>query len=99
MKCLYCGNLSSKTDYRGNCISCGAPLNSQILDDITTDYTFPNYIKTIEEKESTEYFNENLFKNSDKAESYFKEHVIEPLKNYLEFTKDFTVDQIYNEQE
>ncbi|MFZ2992627.1 MAG: hypothetical protein WA061_02820 [Microgenomates group bacterium] len=27
-KCPYCGNTSKKTDYRGNCISCGGSLNN-----------------------------------------------------------------------
>lgn len=99
MECLYCGNLSGKTDYRGNCISCGAPLNLEILDETTIDDAFFNYIKIIEEKEPIEYFDKNLFKHVDNMESYFKEYVAKPLKKYFEFTKELTVDQIYNEWE
>ena len=28
MKCTYCGNTSERRDYRGGCISCGAPIEN-----------------------------------------------------------------------
>jgi len=97
MKCLYCGNLSGKIDHRGNCISCGAPLNLQISDEITIDDTFSNYIKTIEEEEPIEYYkNKNEFTDFDNLESYFKKYITGSLKNYFKSTKELAVDQIYN---
>lgn len=30
MSCQYCGNKSGKTDGRGNCISCGGPIEKEI---------------------------------------------------------------------
>lgn len=33
-KCSYCGNASGKTDNRGQCVSCGAPLHTATPTDL-----------------------------------------------------------------
>lgn len=55
--------------------------------------TWGNFVKMIEETEPAEYYkDDNLFKDYDKIDEYFKKYVVRPLKNFITGTKDFNIE-------
>jgi hypothetical protein len=55
--------------------------------------TFSAFIKTIEQTEPAEYFeNKKLFKDFDNIDFYFKKYITRPLKNFITQSRDFNVD-------
>lgn len=54
--------------------------------------TFSEFIKTIEENEPAEYFEDKkLFKDFDNLNFYFEKYILRPLKNFVTQSRDFDV--------
>jgi hypothetical protein len=54
--------------------------------------TFSAFIKTIEENEPAEYFEDKkLFKDFDNLNFYFEKYILRPLKNFVINSRDFDV--------
>ena len=55
--------------------------------------TFSAFIKTIENNEPAEYFEDKkLFRDFDNIDFYFKKYITRPLKNFITQSRDFNVD-------
>lgn len=55
---------------------------------------FSSFIKTIEQNEPAEYFEDKqLFKDIDNIDFYYKKYVTRPIKNFITQSRDFNVEQ------